>query len=356
MPSLGYLIDAPEAIAARTDPRNYNMADLIVTEVAIPDELDYDLGPCLDQDGVGACVAFAAVAVRMGQELVDEGTFEFDTASAFETYRWLKQGHGAFPGDGIPNVEGSFPSAMWQMAKVEGVPGIDGVPRKIESYWQLQGTPGSPEWIETQLQVLTQFGPVTEAMPWPNNWWDCGTTGILPFPQGLAGAHMYVKKGHTLVGPKGALAVGMSPSGRYWKKRQSWGEAAYRRRDKFGRAGEFLIPFEAEAAYPNAFGGNGEIWKTIDIKGDDPTPGGDMVPAKDKGITRIVTAPAGTQLYDIETGAALVKLGGTGNIRLTSPFSVSTTQYAVILTTGGTQQLVRINKAATTLVASSQLT
>lgn len=81
-----------------------------------------------------------------------------------------------------------------------------------------------------------------------------------------------------------------------------------------------------------------------------------MVPAKDKGITRIVTAPAGTQLYDIETGAALVKLGGTGNIRLTSPFSVSTTQYAVILTTGGTQQLVRINKAATTLVASSQLT
>jgi len=355
MPSLGYLYDHPEAIAARTDPRNYNMADLIVQEVAIPDDLDYDMGPCLDQNGVGACVAFAATAIRMWQEKVDEGTFEFNSASAFTTYSWLKNGHGAFPGDGIPNVEGSFPSAVWQMAKVEGIPGIDGNARKIDSYWQLQDTPGSPAWIETQLQVLTQFGPVSVATPWPNNWWGCGPSGILPFPVGNAGAHMYGKKGHWLVGPKGPLAQGMSPSGRYWRMRQSWGDAAYTRRDKYGRAGEWLLPFEAEAAYPNAFGGNGEIWKTIDKAGDDPTPGGEMVPAKDK-TARVITAPAGTQLYDIESGAALVKLGGTGSIRLHSPFAYSTTQYAVILTTGGTQQLVRINKTGTTLLASSTLT
>ena len=354
MPSLGYLIDDPRAVAARTDPRNYNMADLIVTEVAVPDDLDYDMGPCLDQDGVGACVAFAATSIRMWQERVDEGTFEFDTESAFETYKWLKEGHGAFPGDGIPNVEGSYPSAMWQMAKVEGVPGKDGHARKIESYWQLKGTPGSPEWIETQLQVLTQFGPVSVATPWPSNWWDCGPSGILPFPAGTAGAHMYAKKGHLLTGPKGQLANGMSLSGRYWRMRQSWGEAAYTRKDKFGRAGEWLLPFEAEASYPNAMGGNGEIWKTIDKAGDDPTPGGEMVPAKDK-VARLLKVAANTQLYDIESGTPLVKLSVAAT--LYSPFSVNTTQYAVIVTTGGVQQLARINKVGgVTLIASSQLT
>ena len=354
MPSLGYLIDEPLAVAARTDPRNYNMADLIVTEVPIPDELDHDLGGVLDQNGRGACVAFAATSVRSYQEHdLDEGTWEFNTDSAFLTYDWLKQGHGAFPGDGIPNVEGSFPSAVWQMAKVEGIPGKDGIPRKIESYWQLKGTPGTPEWFQTQLQVLVQFGPVTEATPWPNNWWDCGVSGILPFPAGIAGAHMYVKKGYTLIGPKGPLASGMSPSGRYWKKRQSWGEAAYRRRDKYGRAGEFLIPFEADASYPNAFGGNGEIWKTIDKLGDDPTPGGDMVPAKDK-TARLISVPANTQMFDIETGAPTTKIGTA--TKLYSPFMVNTTQYAVILTTGGVQQLVRINKVGTTQVAAATLT
>ena len=353
MPSLGYLIDDPLAVAARTSPLNYNMADLIVTEVAIPDDLDYDLGPTLDQDGVGACVAFAATSIRMWQERVDEGTFEFNTETAFETYRWLKQGHGAWGGDGIPNVEGSYPSAMWQMAKMVGIPGIDGFARPIESYWQLKGTPGSPEWIETQLQVLTQFGPVSVATPWPNNWSGCGPSGILPFPVGNAGAHMYGKKGHLLTGPKGQLANGMSPSGRYWRMRQSWGEAAYTRKDRFGRAGEWLLPFEGEAAYPSAFGGNGEIWKTIDKAGDDPTPGGEMVPAKDKSA-RIVTAPLGTQLYAIDTNAPLVKLASAS--RLHSPFAVSLTQLAVIVTTGGVQQLARVNKSAVTIVATSALT
>jgi len=349
MPSLGYLYDRPEAIAARTDPRNYNMADLIVTEVAILDDLDHDLGPTLDQDGVGACVIFGVTEVRMWQEFIDEGTFEFDNNSAFTGYKWLKEGHGAWPGDGI-NAEGSIPLYGWQLAKLEGIPGIDGNPRKIDAYWQLMGEPGSPEWIETQLQVITQYGPVTVASAWPGNWWSCGPSGILPYPQGTAGGHQWVKKGYWFTGPKGQLAQGMSPSGRYWRMRQSWGDV-YQRADRFGRKGEWLLPFEADGTYPNFW--TGEIWKTTDIKGDDPTPGGNMVPAKDK-VARLVNVPANTPLYDIETGAALVKLSASA--KLYSPFSVNATQYAVIVTTGGTQQLVRVNKAATTLVASSQLT
>lgn len=336
MPSLGCLLDDPLAVAARTDPRNYSMAALITADVPVPDELDHDLGPVLDQDGVGACVAFAATSVRSWQERQDEGTFEFTTDSAFTTYKWLKEGHGAYPGDGI-NAEGSYPSAVWQMAKVEGIPGIDGNARKIAAYYQLQGTPGSAEWIATRLQVLIQFGPVTVATPWPSNWWDCGTTGILPYPSGLAGAHMYTCKGYTLVGPKGALALGMSPSGRYWKYRQSWGEAAYRRKDGYGRAGEFLIPFEADASYPNSFGGNGEVWKTVDVAGDDPTPAGGSVKVTDP-TPKLVTIPEGRQLYQVNGTTPLVKMSATA-VDVYSPAGGPTlAQRYVVVTTGGVKQ------------------
>src|SRR5512137_1744308 len=135
MPSLGYLIDHPDAIAAREDARNWPAELLVPTSVPVPDDFDTDCGPTLDQDGVGACVAFSATSVRSYQEQIDEGGWKFDTPSAFEAYKWLKNGHGAYPGDGIEG-EGSFPKAVWQMALVEGIPGADGKARKISAYYQ----------------------------------------------------------------------------------------------------------------------------------------------------------------------------------------------------------------------------
>jgi hypothetical protein len=352
MPSLGYLIDDPRAIAARTDPRNWSMALLVPTAVPVPDEFDCDLGPVLDQDGVGACVAFAATSVRNSQERVDEGKWVFDTDSAFLAYKWLKQGHGAYPGDGI-NAEGSYPQAVWQMAKVEGVPGIDGKARKIAAYYQLQGTPGSTDWIDTQIQVLLQFGAVTACSPWPNNWWDCGTSGILPFPAGIAGAHMFVKKGFTLVGPKGSIAIGMSPSGRYWKFRQSWGTASYRRIDKFGRAGEFLIPFEAETAYPNAFGGNGEVWKTIDLdEYPNPEPTPPPTPEELMVVTdrtpMVVDLPIGLQLFKTDGVTPLVKMSAaSANVYSPAGGPVATQRF-VTITTSGVAQFAVVNTAGLT--------
>lgn len=351
MPSLGCLINDPLAVAAREDPRNFSMASLITADVPVPDTFDWDLGPVLDQDGVGACVAFAATAIRSGQERIDEGSWEFDSVSAMKTYGWLKKGHGAWPGDGIPNVEGSYPQAVWKMARVEGIPGKDGTARRIAAYYQLQGTAGSADWIDTQLQVLLQYGPVSVSSAWPNNWWTCGSSGLLPWPSGNAGGHMFVKKGFLLTGPKGPASVGKSPTGRYWRYRQSWG-SNYSRRDRFGRVGEFLLPFEADVAYP-IFGEGGEVWKTIDIKGDDPTPEAQMVPAKDK-TARMLRLAAGVQLFDISSGAPLVKMSSAATVH--SPFAVSTTQYAVVITTGGVQQLARVNTADASLVATSVLT
>jgi hypothetical protein len=344
MPSLGYLYDRPEAIAARTKPTNWSMALLVPEPIALPDDFDTDCGPVLDQDGTPACVAFSATAVRAWGQHVDVGQWQFDTPSATMAYAWLKNGHGDWPGDGAPDAEGSWPLAVWSMAKQVGIPNTSGMGSLIAAYYQLQGSAGTDEWIATQQSVIYAYGPVTVAYTWPSNWWTCPTTGLLPYPSGVVGGHQWIRKGWT-TGPVGTIYSGRSPSGRYWRNRQSWG--TYGATDRFGRTGEFLTPFELDGDYLAI----GEVWKTIDV--DEPTPGGDMVPAKDK-LARMLSVPAGTQLYAIDTGAALVKLASAS--RLYSPFTYSTSQYAVIVTTGGMQQLVRVTKAGVALLATSALT
>jgi hypothetical protein len=268
MPSLGYLIDDPLAIAAREKPENWPMQLLVPTSVPVPDDFDTDCGPTLDQDGVGACVMFSATSVRSYQEKADELGWKFSSQSAFVGYKWLKNGHGAYPGDGAPDAEGSYPLAVWTLAKVEGIPGSDGIGRKIAAYYQLRGTPGDQAWIDTQIQVLLQYGPVTVSSAWPNNWWTADAkTGLLPYPAGIAGGHQWVRKGYTLKGPVGPISAGLSPTGRYWRNRQSWGQ--YGATDRFGRSGEFLTPFEGDSAYYNLQ--IGEVWKTLDVI-DHPKP------------------------------------------------------------------------------------
>jgi hypothetical protein len=297
-PSLGYLHDHPAAIAARTNPRNWDAGLLLATRAAlpVPDDFDIDLGPTLDQDGVGACVAFAATEIRQAQEHLDEGGWPFSTASGFKAYDWLKHGHGAYPGDGIPTVEGSFPLEVWKMARQVGVPATDGAGRLIEAFYQVLGTPGSADWFDAQIQLLLGFGALSIASAWPTNWWTCPSSGLLPFPSGVAGGHMYVRKGFRLKGPVGSLSSGRSPSGRYWRHRQSWG--AYGATDEFGRSGEFLLPFEADAGYPNLQ--IGEAWKTIDKRESPfpppPTPGGTMLIQVDH-TARLVETTVGKPLY-----------------------------------------------------------
>ena len=146
---------------------------------------------------------------------------------------------------------------------------------------------------------------------------------------------------------EGALALGMSPSGRYWKYRQSWGEAAYRRRDGYGRAGEFLIPFEADASYPNSFGGNGEVWKTVDVAGDDPTPTGGSVKVTDS-VPQLVDLPAGRQLYMVDGVTKLTTMSAAAaNVYSPAGGPTAAMRY-VVITTGGVRQQLAVVAAGLT--------
>lgn len=341
MPSLGYLIDHPEAIVARTNPRNWDMKLLVPTRVPVPDFFDLDLGPELDQDGVGACVYFAASAIKMQQELIDSGSYLYNTPCAFVGYNQFKKGYGPWPGDGIDS-EGSIPLYVWQFARLVGMPDKNGKRHFISAFYQLQGQPGSDEWIDTRLQTLLQWGAVSVASAWPNNFWSCPSSGFLPAPLGTAGAHMFANKGFWLKGPIGPISKGLSPTGRYWIYRQSWG--TYGKTDEYGHSGTWYVPFEADTSdyYPSFK--IAEVWKTVDI--DDfpnptppPTPGDDMtLPVYNAApFDQAVDLSIGVQLYKIDGVTPLVTMK-VDKVGARSCFATSATQRLVQISTGGVLQ------------------
>ncbi len=347
MPSLGYLIDHPKAVIARTDPRNWDMKLLVPTALPVPDLFDLDLGPELDQDGRGACVYATATEIKMQQERADQGIYAFDTDCMFVGWEQFKHGYGQWPGDGIEE-DGSYPLAVWQFAKLEGLLDRAGKHRKILAYYQLQGVPGSPEWIDTRIQTLLQYGAVSACSPWPNNWWSCPADGFLPPPAGNAGAHMFANKGFWLKGPVGPLSRGLSPTGRYWIYRQSW--ATYGKTDKYGHSGTFYIPFEADGDrnYYSSFQ-IAEIWKTIDVDeypNPTPEPTDMTLPIYNAAPwDQAVDLAIGTQVYAPDGKTPLVKVGNALTA-VRSPFAVSATMRLVRITTGGVLQAGIVATAA----------
>ena len=335
MNGTGYAYEHPVAQAARDNPANWSIDVLMAGEPdrAVPTTFDCDLGPTINQGALGACVAFAATGVKAWHEREDEGVWRFTTPTALVAYDWLKRGHGSFPGDGIPDVEGSYPLAVWKLARAEGIPST-AQPRKITAYYQL-ATPEDADleaFIAQVQQVIIAFGPVTVSRPWPANWFDDpGPDGIPPPPFGVNGGHMFVRKGWT-TGPK-STASGFSPTGRYWRNRQSWG--SWGRLDSFGRDAEFLTPFENDVVR--------EAWKTVDLI-DFPKP-----PAPEAPTVTIYDAAPRDQLADLPLGTQLYRLDGTPLVKLSSggqavwsPFATSATRRAVRISTGGVVQLALV--------------
>src|SRR5512139_4047280 len=88
----------PRAKAAYEDPRNWPLS-LLMEGVA------YQVPPAeytcpgvrpnaLDQDGIGACVAFSGVGIKDTEERIDQGAWLYDNPSAFLAYDRLKHGWG----------------------------------------------------------------------------------------------------------------------------------------------------------------------------------------------------------------------------------------------------------------------
>ena len=342
---LGYAIDHPLAVASQTSDKHWPMTLLMrdVPPVAAPAHYVHpDLSPtALDQtapnpygEGNGTCVAAAGETIKQAQEHADWGQWLFSTDSQFTAYHWLKRGtpDGSFPGDGIPNVEGSYPEALWKMALAYGLPAASGQLHKISAYYSHPF--GGPADLDFLKQVILAYGPVNFAIPWPGNWFgappapDYRFTGIYP----SAGGHSITVGGWDDEAD-GTWLVAVQTWGTHWTNEQG------------------IYRFRAEWLYTQPLGPQ-LMWKTVDIKDapapPPPTPEGPMLTVVDR-VGRLVDSAVGKPIYALDGTTVLSPLK-SGELGLASPALLSGGYYAILASVNGVLQLAALKAADCTNV------
>lgn len=342
--STGYLYTHPDAIASQTSKRNWAMSLLVSGEPVIPSRwMDPHARPnALDQNGLGACVAFAACTIWDAQEHKDWGRHLFVTGDygtpdsgsptgAFLAYRNLKRGFGSYPGDGIPNAEGSYPEQVWKMALSVGLPDKDGKRHKASAYYAQTITDRTS--LDVVRRTIMAHGPVNIATPWADNWFKVpvGPQYTMPLPSSS------IRYGHSYT------CVGWETYGGviYLTMQNSWGNWG-------SPMGLFRYP--ASWLYSSPLGPQ-VAWKTVDYK-DAPTPPtpqpeGPMLALVDK-TARTVDSTIGKQLWRADGTTPLVKLS-SGVIKLASPAAYKNTAgtlfYSIVISSGGVPQLAWVKAA-----------
>src|SRR5512135_3194582 len=322
MPSLGYLYDHPLELASRSSPLRWDL-DLLMAGVPAQVAPDHYLHPgfpdlALDQDGVGACVAFAGETIQNANESEDEGAYLFDTASAFVAYDWLKHGHNSFPGDGIPNAEGSYPEALWKLALMEGLPDKNGKVHRISAYYSHSFA--SDADFEFLQQVILAFGPVNFGIPWPSNWMASPPTPYkMPTPTAPSGGHSITFGGWDI-----------DPDGKWLAGIQTWGRWG-------GPKGIYKV--RPEWLYGPPLGPQ-IMWKTVDIKEaptpPTPDPEGPMLALVDK-VQRLVDSHLGAQVYKLDGSTPLVLIK-SGPSNIASAGKLEQDFYLILVSIGGILQ------------------
>lgn len=334
-PSLGFAHDHPDAIASQTSDRHWSMALLmegVPARVAPARYLDPDIPPnALDQDGLGACVAFAACTIRDAQEHAEWGKWLYATGSfvapksgAYLAYDWLKHGHGTYPGDGIAS-EGSYPEQAWKLAKAEGLPDGKNAPHKISAYYS--HSLASDADLTFLQGVLMEYGPVNVATPWG---WATSMAGapkgpsyLMPRPGPIVGGHSY-----TIVGWETYAGVVHLTCMNSWG---AWGSP------------QGLFRFPASWLYAAPLGPQ-IVWKTVDAE-DAPVASLAIV---DK-VARLLDTALGAQIYRTDGSTPLAKVS-SGELGIASSAALSGNHYAVIVSVGGVLQLGALKAADCTNV------
>jgi hypothetical protein len=285
----------------------------------------------LDQDGIGACVAFAACTIKDAQDFEDWGSHLYSTGSytapksgAFLAYDWLKNGHGTYPGDGLPGVEGSYPEQAWKLAKAEGLPDKTGKVHKITAYYaHALGNAADMAFLQS---VLMEYGPVNVATPWAGNWMTAPNATNeyrMPPPGGMVGGHSF-----TIVGWEtyaGTIYLTCMNSWGYWGSAQG------------------LFRFPASWLYAAPLGPQ-IVWKTVDQE-DAPVASLAIV---DK-LPRLLDTALGAQIWKTDGTTPLAKVS-SGNLGIASSAQLSGNHYAVIVSVGGILQLGAVKAADCTNV------
>ncbi len=333
---LGYLHGHPLELASRANPRRWDISLLLGTvgPVAVPAHYICPDAPpsALDQDGIGACVAFSGTNVRQAQDHADWGKWLYGSGTwtgsgastgAYLAYWYLKHGtpDGSWPGDGIPDIDGSWPEAFLRMALAYGVPDMEGRPHRISAYYA--GNLADAADLLSLKQAVVTFGPVVFGIPWPNTWMrnPPAPDYEMPFATDMVGGHAIA-----------CVGWDDDADGTWLVFVNTWGQWTDAR-------GTFRVRADWLMAAP--FGPQ-VYWKAVDVP-DAPTP-----PAPEDAVITAAPDTAATPwdvLLDLRAGCAITASDGravplrSGGAGVWSPFATDTTRRAVRFSSGGIAQL-----------------
>lgn len=346
----GYLIDHPRAVASRENPLLWPMELLRpLLSTAVEDLPDHyrDAGMpsrAFNQIPIGGCVGFSNTGLMNTLEYRDEGKDLFNSGvwaeenstGAFLNYWRLKHGYGSYPGDGIPDAEGSYPEAFYRLAVAEGVIDRNGVMHKAEAYYSHRFS----EWSDFDFvrQVIHDLGGINVGIPWGGNWFTAPASPAYKLPPfgGADGAHDITGYGWDI-----------DPDGKWILFGQTWGEHWTDIQGTFRLRADWLFgpPLGPQI-----------VWKLLDRKDAPappaPDPGGTMLTIVDKA-QRMVDTTIGAQVYKVDglTPLTPIKSGPTD---IVAPYRMKDASgveyYAIGVQIGGVLQFGTIKATACTNV------
>lgn len=226
IPKLGYIPDPP-------DPRDFQLLTLIAPPVmALPSKVSYreQMTPVKHQDGVGACTAFAALAIK---EFYDSKEYN-QTIDLSEEWLYYKckeidgyLGEGTYPRvaadvllkQGVCEekfwpYETQFPPKTRPAAGAE----LNALQYKISSYAYV------PPNLTAVKTALAQNGPLLIGVKVWKNFFSIGPTGVVPTPAG------------EYIGGHAMCVVGYDDTKQMLEIKNSWGTT-------FGDNGYVWLPY-----------------------------------------------------------------------------------------------------------------
>lgn len=252
--------------------------------------------PVQDQDGCGACVAYAVIGqIESLMEIAQNSTRPLPNLAEMEFFS-----HGGSCGSGW-NFEGIGNKGAYAVAKNTGIMTqncYDSGTCKDRVYITSWSTTKSPK-------EALQNGPIVTGVDWDQNWFYYDGGIINSYTGDVAG-------GHAL------CIVGYSDIGGYWIVKNSWGTA-------WGESGYFRIDYTTAA---EAGMGTSYPWYTALVNAS-PVPPGPPVSDNKTFSARTLSRPTGDYLFD-EVSPDAKPILTTKAYQMPMPFGVYPSAQAFI--------------------------
>lgn len=244
-PRLGALKDP-------VDVRDFQLRK-VIKPVDLPRFVDYehDMGPVKDQGLRGACVAFAAIAVKEYQERKQrKGRPQYDLSEEFVYRQIMHPGGGAYPRDAFKAFMSSgVPRDKYMpydpnLSDEEKLPFTPSSAALRNAKYYLAGGFARLNTIDEMKQSLAINGPFSIGITWWTNWFDP--------TEKIGRDYVITSAGGSDAGGHAMAVVGYDDDKGFFKVRNSWGKT-------WANDGYIYISYDVIAGDMN------DAWASLDM-------------------------------------------------------------------------------------------